>query len=130
MNVPASYIVKLGNRKVSLKKIIYLEATESLICSRALMITQISAVNMDAESGNLRDIVSDGKTVAQATEMQFRDPSVKDTAVFLARGSLWAALLKGPPPTVGPLVFVPPPPRAALGTLFLFRFLHFILSPK
>ena len=31
-------------------KIIYLDATESLICSRALMIAQISAVNMDADT--------------------------------------------------------------------------------
>ena len=33
--------------------ITYLITTESLICSKALMITQTSAVNMDAESGNL-----------------------------------------------------------------------------
>ena len=46
----------------------YLDAIESLICSRALMIAQTSAVNTDAESGNLIDItVFDGKTVAQAT---------------------------------------------------------------
>ena len=44
----------------------YLDALESLICSRALIIAQTSAVNMDAESGNLVEItVFDGKTVAQ-----------------------------------------------------------------
>ena len=48
--------------KVSVK-IIYLDATESLICSRALMIAQTSAVNMDAESDNLMEItVFDGNT--------------------------------------------------------------------
>ena len=36
-------------------KIIYLDATESLICSRALLIVQ--TVNMDGESGNLKEIV-------------------------------------------------------------------------
>ena len=35
----------------------YLDATEFLISSRALMIAQISAVNMDAESGNLMEVV-------------------------------------------------------------------------
>ena len=46
----------------------YLDAVEFLICSRALMIAQTSAVNTDAESGNLMEItVFDGKTVAQAT---------------------------------------------------------------
>ena len=44
----------------------HLDATEYFISSRALMIAQISAVNMDAESGNYT--VFDGKTVAQATE--------------------------------------------------------------
>ena len=40
-------------------KLIYLDASESLICSRALMIAQISA----AKSDNLLEItVSDGKT--------------------------------------------------------------------
>ena len=40
----------------------YLDALESLNCSRALMIAQTS----DAESGNLMEItVFDGKTVAQ-----------------------------------------------------------------
>ena len=49
-------------------KIIYLDATESLFCSRALVIAQTSAVNMDAESGNRMEIMlSDGKTVAQTT---------------------------------------------------------------
>ena len=39
------------------------------------MTSQISAVNMDAESGNIMEItVSDGKT--QATELPSRDPSV------------------------------------------------------
>ena len=43
----------------------YLNAIESLICSRALMIAQTSAVNTDAESGNLMEItVFDGQTVA------------------------------------------------------------------
>ena len=41
------------------------------------MIAQTSAVNTDAESGNLMEItVSDGKTVAQATEFPFCEPSV------------------------------------------------------
>ena len=41
------------------------------------MIAQISAVNMDAESGNLMEItVSDGKTVTQTTEFPSHDPSV------------------------------------------------------
>ena len=58
-------------------KIIYVDATESLICSRALMIAQTSAVKMHAESGNPIEItVSDGKTVAQATECPSREPSV------------------------------------------------------
>ena len=34
----------------------YLDAVEFLICSRALMIAQTSAVNTDAESGNLMEI--------------------------------------------------------------------------
>ena len=38
------------------EKIIYLDANEFLICVRALMIAQISAVNIDAESGNDIDI--------------------------------------------------------------------------
>ena len=55
----------------------YLDALESLICSRALMIAQTSAVNTDAESGNLMEItVIDGKTVAQATAFPSREPSV------------------------------------------------------
>ena len=37
-------------------KRIYFDATESLICSKALMIVQISAVHMDAESGYLMEI--------------------------------------------------------------------------
>ena len=58
-------------------KTMYLDAVEFFICSRALMITQTSAVNMDAESGNLMEItVFDGKTVAHATEFPSRDPSV------------------------------------------------------
>ena len=58
-------------------KTIYLDALESLICSRALMIAQTSAVNTDAESGNLMEItVFDGKTVAQATAFPSREPSV------------------------------------------------------
>ena len=41
------------------------------------MIAQTSAVNMDAKSGNLMEItVSDGKTVAQATKLPSRHPSV------------------------------------------------------
>ena len=44
----------------------YLDAVDILICSRALMIAQTSAVNTDAESGNLMEItVFDGKTVAK-----------------------------------------------------------------
>ena len=55
----------------------YLDAIESLISFRALMIAQISAVKIDAEWGNLMEItVFDGKTVAQATEFPSRDPSV------------------------------------------------------
>ena len=54
----------------------YLDAKDSLICSRAL-IAQTSAVNTDAESGNLKEItVFDGKTVAQATAFPSREPSV------------------------------------------------------
>ena len=54
----------------------YLDALESLICSRALMTAQ-TAVNTDAESGNLMEItVFDGKTVAQATSFPSREPSV------------------------------------------------------
>ena len=41
------------------------------------MIAQTSAVNTDAESGNLMEItVFDGKTVAHATKFPSRDPSV------------------------------------------------------
>ena len=55
-------------------KTMYLDATEFLISSRALMIPQISVVNMDTESGNLMEImVFDGKTVAQATEFPSRE---------------------------------------------------------
>ena len=55
----------------------YLDTIESLICSRALMIAQTSAVNTDAESGNLMEItLSDGKTVAQATEFPSHEQSV------------------------------------------------------
>ena len=55
----------------------YLDAIESLIFSRALMIAQISAVNTDAQSGNLVEIkVPDGKTVAQATAFLSREPFV------------------------------------------------------
>ena len=55
----------------------YLDALECFICSRALMIAQTSAVNTDAESGNLMVItVFDRKTVAQATAFPSREPSV------------------------------------------------------
>ena len=55
----------------------YLDAIESLICSRALMIAQTTAVNTDAEPGNLMEItVFDRKTVAQATAFPSREPSV------------------------------------------------------
>ena len=55
----------------------YFDAIESLICSKALMIAQTSAVNTDAESGNLKKITAfDGKTVAQATAFPSREPSV------------------------------------------------------
>ena len=41
------------------------------------MSAQTSAVNMDAESGNLMDItVFDGKTVGQGTAFPSREPSV------------------------------------------------------
>ena len=55
----------------------YLDALDILICSRALMIAQTSAVTTDAESGNLMEItVFDGKTVAQPTSFPSREPSV------------------------------------------------------
>ena len=58
-------------------KNINLDAVAFLISSIAVMIAQISAVKIDAESGNLMDnLVSDGKTVAHATEFPSRDPSV------------------------------------------------------
>ena len=58
-------------------KIIYLDLMEFSICSRVLMIAQTSAVNMDAESGNLMEItMSDGITVTQATIFPSREPSV------------------------------------------------------
>ena len=42
--------------------IIYLDATESLICLRDLIIAHTSAVCMDVESGNLMEsMVSDGR---------------------------------------------------------------------
>ena len=45
-----------------------------IIFSKAVLIAQISAVKIDAESGNLMDnSVSDGKTLAHATEFPFRD---------------------------------------------------------
>ena len=54
-----------------------LDADAFFISSRALMIAQISAVKIDAESENLMEnSVSDGKNVAQATEILSRDPSV------------------------------------------------------
>ena len=41
------------------------------------MIAQISAVNVNAESGNLMEItVFDGNFVAQATQFPSREPSV------------------------------------------------------
>ena len=65
-----AYVVKLGDTKVNVKTM-YLDAI-FLICSRALMLAQTSAVNMDAESGNLMEItVFDGKTVAHATEFPY-----------------------------------------------------------
>ena len=49
-------------------KITNLDADAFLIYSRHLMNAQISAVKIDAESGNLMvNLVSDGKTVAHAT---------------------------------------------------------------
>ena len=43
-------------------QMIYLEATEALIVFIVLMIVQFSVVNMDAESGNLKEsTVSDGE---------------------------------------------------------------------
>ena len=51
-------------------KIINLDADAFFIFSRAL-IAQISAVKIDAESGNLMEnVVSDGKTVSHATEFR------------------------------------------------------------
>ena len=40
------------------------------------MIVKILVVNIDAESGNLMDMVSDGKTTAHATEFSSHDMSV------------------------------------------------------
>ena len=58
-------------------KRINLDSDAFLISSRAVMIAHISAVKIDDESGNLMDnSVSDGKTVAHATEFPSRDPSV------------------------------------------------------
>ena len=58
-------------------KIINLDADAFLIFSRAVMIAQISAVKIDAESDNFMDnSVSDGKTVTHVTEFPSRDPSV------------------------------------------------------
>ena len=55
----------------------YLDAIESLICFRALIIAQTSAVNTGAESGNLMEMtVFDGKTVAQAKAFPSHEPSV------------------------------------------------------
>ena len=52
----------------------YFDATEYFISSRALIIAQISAVKMVAESGNLIEItVFNGITVAQATELPSRE---------------------------------------------------------
>ena len=57
--------------------IINLDADAFKKNSRALMIAQISAVKIDAESGNLMENVElDGTTVAHATEFPSRDPSV------------------------------------------------------
>ena len=54
-----------------------MDAIESLICSRALMIVQTSSVNIDAESGNYMEIVvSGGKPVVQATEFPSCEPSI------------------------------------------------------
>ena len=54
-----------------------LDAVESLICSRALMIAHTSAVKMDAESERLMEItVSDGTIVAHATLLPPREPFV------------------------------------------------------
>ena len=48
------------------------------------MIAHISAVKIDAESGNLmKNSVSDGKTVAHATEFASRDPSVWNVITVL-----------------------------------------------
>ena len=71
------HVLKVWRHESESVNIIYLDATESLICSRALMFAQTSALNMDAESGHLMEItVFDGKTVAQATEFPSREPSV------------------------------------------------------
>ena len=54
-----------------------MDTKESLICSRILKTTQVSAVNLDAESSNLMEITAfDGNTVAHATQLQSRQPSV------------------------------------------------------
>ena len=56
---------KAWRHKSESVKTMYLDATEYLICSRALMIAQISAVKLDAESDNLMEITGfDGKTSA------------------------------------------------------------------
>ena len=68
---------KAGRHESESVKTMYLEAIEYLICSRVLTIAQTSALNTDAESGNIMEItVSDGNTVAQATEFPSREPSV------------------------------------------------------
>ena len=48
------------------------------------MITQISALTIDAESGSLMEItVSDGKPVAQARKLPSRDPSINRNVIMV-----------------------------------------------
>ena len=66
---------KAWRHKSECVKIINLDAF--LISYRALMYAQISAVKIDAELDNImKHSVSDGKTVAHATEFPSCDPSV------------------------------------------------------
>ena len=69
ITIPISFIrCKAWRHESESVKTMYLDAIESSICSRALMIAQTSAVNTDAESGNLMEMtVFDGKTAAQPT---------------------------------------------------------------
>ena len=58
-------------------KTMYLDATQSLICSQGFNDCPDFSFNMDAESCNIMEsTVFDGKAVAQATKFPCRKPSV------------------------------------------------------